>query len=326
MKRYFLSCLFIFFALIYSCKQEKKEQFFRLEGVVFGTTYHITYKGKFNYQKSIDSLFYLVNKSTSTYISTSDISKINSGDTTVVVDELFAEVFNKSKRIFKETNGYFDPTVGNLVNAWGFGPKMELNDLDSIQVKDHLRFVGLDKIELVNGKIVKQNPKIYLDFNSIGKGFGIDVVGRFLESKNIKNYLIEIGGEIRARGVSSKDKPWRVGIDNPNTDGSRSVSNFVDLSNMSMASSGNYRKYRISKSGKKYVHTINPKTGYATESNLLAATVYGKVDCADVDAYATAFMAMGLEKSKEFIINNSKIKVVLVFTNPKGELEKFISK
>lgn len=325
MKRYFFGCIFFFLIVFSSCKEEVKEQVFRLQGTVFGTTYNITYKGTSEYQKSIDSLFYLVNKSVSTYIPTSDISKINGGDTTVVVDTIFTEVFKKSKRIFKETEGYFDPTVGNLVNAWGFGPKKELNDLDSIQVKNHMKLVGLNKVSIEDGKIKKENSKIYLDFNSIAKGFGIDVVGRFLESKKIKNYLIEIGGEIRARGVSPKNKPWRVGIDNPNTDGSRTISNFVDLSNMSMASSGNYRKYRISESGKKYVHTINPKTGYAIESNLLAATVYAPTDCADVDAYATAFMAMGLERTKEFIKNHPKIKVVLLFMNDKGELDKFVS-
>ncbi|MGB0890720.1 MAG: FAD:protein FMN transferase [Flavobacteriaceae bacterium] len=318
--------ILLFTILFYSCKKEVKHEVFRLQGTVFGTTYNIIYKGEKNYQKSIDSLFYLVNKSVSTYLPTSDISKINKGDSLIVVDEVFSEVFKKSKRIFKETEGYFDPTVGNLVNAWGFGPKMELIDLDSTQVKKHMLLVGLNKVSLVEGRIKKDNPNIYLDFNSIAKGYGIDVVGRFLESQIIADYLIEIGGEIRARGKSPKDKPWRVGIDNPNTDGSRTISNFVDLSNMSMASSGNYRKYRISKSGKKYVHTINPKTGFAKESNLLAATVYAPTDCADVDAYATAFMAMGLEKTKLFVKKYNSINVVLIYMNEKGEIEKFTSK
>ena len=304
LKRYFFIGLLVTIGFFSSCKNEVNEQVFRLEGAVFGTTYHITYQGKLQYQKSIDSLFYLVNKSTSTYIPTSDISKINKGDTTIVVDKLFTEVFNKSKQIFIETEGYFDPTVGNLVNAWGFGPKKELNDLDSTQVKNHVKLVGLNKVLLVNGKIKKEIPEIYLDFNSIGKGFGIDVIGRFLESKDVANYLIEIGGEIRARGVNSKNKPWRVGIDNPNTDGSRSISNFVDLSNMSMASSGNYRKYRISKSGKKFVHTINPKTGYATESNLLAATVYASIRLCRCRCICNCFYGYGFRKNKRCLLSN----------------------
>jgi thiamine biosynthesis lipoprotein len=309
--------------LLTSCKQEKKIKETKLEGFVFGTTYHITYLDNVDHQKSIDSLFYLVNKSLSTYMPTSDISKINKGDTTIVIDDLFLEVFQKSKRIYKETNGYFDPTVCNLVNAWGFGYKRERRDLDSLQVKELMKQVGLDKVTLDGRKIEKQFTEACLDFNSIAKGYGIDVIGRFMESKNIQNYLVEIGGEIRARGKNIRNKNWKVAIDDPNTDGTRSVSRFIELDNQSMASSGNYRKFRVGANGQKYVHTINPKTGFATESNLLGATVYGVVDCADVDAYATAFMAMGLEKSKEFLNNQTIIKAVLVYVDEKGKIVEF---
>ena len=325
MKKLTLS-LFLFVLLLASCKQKLNKEPIRLEGNVFGTTYHITYLDAVkNHQKSIDSLFYLVNKSLSTYMPTSDISKINKGDTTIVVDELFLEVFKKSKRIYKETDGYFDITVGNLVNAWGFGPKKQKIDLDSSQVKKQMKFVGLDKVSIENGKVIKQFPEIYLDVNSIAKGYGLDVIGRFFESKNITNYLIEIGGEIRAKGKNSKQKPWRVGIDNPNTDGTRTIRDHVELSNQAMASSGNYRKFRTTADGKKYVHTVNPKTGFATESNLLSATVYANLDCADVDAYATAFMAMGLEKAKLFLAEHSEVKAILVYINAKGEIESFKS-
>ncbi|MGB1042444.1 MAG: FAD:protein FMN transferase [Tenacibaculum sp.] len=318
----------ILFFLITSCKQEvKKEKGIteetKLEGFVFGTTYHITYLDKADYQKSIDSLFHLVNKSLSTYMPTSDISKINKGDTTVVVDDLFVEVFEKSKRIYKETDGFFDPTVCGLVNAWGFGYKKEKRDLDSIQVKELMTEVGLDKVVLDGRMVKKQFAKSCLDFNSIAKGYGIDVIGRFLESKNVANYLVEIGGEIRAKGKSSRGAYWKVAIDDPNADGTRSVSRFIELHNQSMASSGNYRKFRVGKNGQKYVHTINPKTGFATESNLLAATVYGAVDCADVDAYATAFMAMGLEKAKMFLQENTKIKAMLLYVDKDGKIAQF---
>ena len=315
--------LFVTIVLITSCKQEEKIKEVKLEGFVFGTTYHITYLNRVDYQKSIDSLFYLVNKSLSTYIPTSDISKINKGDSTVVIDDMFLEVFQKSKRIYKETNGYFDPTVCNLVNAWGFGYKREKRDLDTLQVKELMKQVGLDKVTLKGRAIQNKFKGACLDFNSIAKGYGIDVVGRFLESKNTQNYLVEIGGEIRVRGKNIRNKRWKVAIDDPNADGTRSVSRVIELSNQSMASSGNYRKFRVGANGQKYVHTINPKTGFATESNLLSATVYGAVDCADVDAYATAFMAMGLEKAKEFLKNNSQIKVVLLFVNKDGNIEEF---
>lgn len=316
---------FITFLLIISaCKKEKPNEKISLNGFIFGTSYNITYLNKgVNYQKSIDSLFFLVNKSLSTYIPTSDISKINKGDTNVMVDDFFVEVFNKSKKIYRETDGYFDPTVGNLVNAWGFGPKNEKQNLTEEQVKMHMQLVGLNKVQLISRKIVKETPELFLDFNSIAKGFGVDVIARFLESKKVDNYLIEIGGEVRARGNSDRGKPWVIGLDNPNTDGTRSVSRLIPLKNMSIAGSGNFRKFRLDENGNKYVHTVNPKTGFATESNLLSAYVIADLDCADVDAYATAFMAMGLEKTKEFIKTKPDVKVVLHFLDSTGNIKEF---
>ncbi|QTD36686.1 FAD:protein FMN transferase [Polaribacter batillariae] len=324
MKTYQFPLFLLLFLSLISCQKEVKNADFTLKGFVFGTTYKITYlNAPKNYQKSIDSLFRLVNKSVSTYIPTSDISKINKGDTTVIVDKYFKEIFKKSKRIYKETNGFFDPTVGNLVNAWGFGPKKEKNDLTQEQIEQHMQFVGLDKVNILNNKVVKQNAAIYLDFNSIGKGYGIDVIARFLESKNISNYLIEIGGEIRTKGTKKKEKPWVIKLVDPIKSNSNTGYKVLNLSNKSMATSGNYRKFRMAENGKKYVHTINPKTGYALESNLLSASVISKLDCADVDGYATAFMAMGLEKTKAFIKNNASIKVILIYINEAGNLEEF---
>lgn len=319
------SLLLLFAVLLFSCSAKKETQIIKYEGFVFGTTYHITLvtEQKTDYQKAIDSLFFLVNKSLSTYIPTSDISKINSGDSTIIVDALFTEVFQKSKQIFKETDGYFDPTVGNLVNAWGFGPKDSKQEMDSLQVQKMMQFVGLDKVELKNGKIEKQFKEIYLDFNSIAKGFGIDVIGRFLESKNIQNYLVEIGGEIRARGTNKKGNYWKVAIEKPNIDGTQSFLTTIELENASMATSGNYRKFRITKEGKKQVHTVNPKTGFAKESNLLSASVIAASDCADVDAYATAFMAMGFEKTKEFLKKHNTINVVLIYLNKENLIEEY---
>ncbi|MFT5761390.1 MAG: thiamine biosynthesis lipoprotein [Polaribacter sp.] len=317
--------LLLFAVLLFSCSSKKETQIIKYEGFVFGTTYHITilHEQKINFQKSIDSLFFLVNKSLSTYISTSDVSKINSGDSTIIVDELFAEVFKKSKRIFKETDGYFDPTVGNLVNAWGFGPNESKKEIDSLSIQKMIQFVGLDKVKLKNNKIEKQFQETYLDFNSIAKGFGIDVVGRFLESKNVQDYLVEIGGEIRARGKNKKGNFWKVAIEKPNTDGTQSFQTTIQLENESMATSGNYRKFRMTKNGKKYVHTVNPKTGFAKESNMLSASVIANSDCADVDAYATAFMAMGFEKTKSSLKKYNHIKVILIYLNKDNLIEEF---
>lgn len=316
----FLSVLSIFIG----CNKEKKAEDYTLEGFVFGTSYKITYlDSNHNYQKALDSLFFLMNKSTSTYMPTSDISKINDGDATVIVDAIFSEVFQKSKRIFKETNGYFDPTVGNLVNAYGFGPKKEKLDLTDDEIKTQMQFVGLDKVTLNDGKIVKEYPEIYLDFNSIAKGFAIDIVARFFDAKKIENYLIEIGGEIRAKGTKENQKPWLIKVVDPVNAAENEGFKIINLSDKSMATSGNYRKFRISENGKKYVHTINPKTGYATESNLLSASVISSSDCADVDAYATAFMAMGLEKAKEFLEDHPELMVIFLYVNSDGEIVEY---
>jgi len=325
MKKCFLLLLVIVFG---SCNLKKEIQIVQLEGFVFGTTYHITFlnDGPNTFQKSIDSVFHLMNKSLSTYIPTSDISKINNGDTTVVIDAYLEEVLQKSKRIYTATDGYFDPTVGNLVNAYGFGSKELMKEIDSAAILKMMRLVGFDKITVKNKKVFKSEPNIYFDFNSIAKGFGVDVVGRFLETKNIDNYLVEIGGEIRARGKNKKGQFWTVAIEKPNTDGTQSIQTTIRLENESMATSGNYRKFRITKEGKKYVHTVNPKTGFASESNLLSASVIAQSDCANVDAYATAFMAMGLEKTMHFLKNNPDIHVVLLFLDATGKIQEYNSK
>lgn len=322
MKPRFLLVLFVGVLSIISCKENAEiKDPIRLKGNVFGTTYSIIYYDvQTDFNNEINQLFDKVNNSLSTYIPTSDISKINKGEKGVKIDAYFKEVFAKSERIFKETDGYFDPTVGDLVNAWGFGPKKPLNDLDSAKVKSLMQFVGFDKVTIENDEVIKQFTETYFDFNSIAKGYGIDVIARFLESKGIKNYLVEIGGEIRTRGAKPEGNEWKVQLDNPNTDGSRSAFDYLTLKDESMASSGNYRKFRITDNGEKYVHTINPKTGYAKESNLLSASVIAQLDCADVDAYATAFMAMGLERTKEFLKKKPELKVILIYANEKGEL------
>lgn len=317
---------FLIVLFLFSCKNADNNLNV-LTGNAIGTTFSIRYLdgGNINFESKIDSLIKAINKSTSTYIPSSDISKINKGDTTIVVDSYFEEVFTKSDRIYKETKGDFDPTIGVLVNAWGFGPNGESENLDSLKIKELLKFVGFDKVKLKNGRIIKQYPEIYFDFNAIGKGYLVDVIGRLFEENNIKNYLVEIGGEIRARGVNEKDNLWRIAIENPNYDGSRSFATTIQLHNESIATSGNYRKYRTTKDGRKYVHTINTKTGYASESNLLSASVISKSDCADVDGYATSFMAMGLEKAQLFLENHPELKAFLIYVDDSGEIKTFAS-
>ncbi|WP_372793440.1 FAD:protein FMN transferase [Lutibacter sp.] len=315
----------LIFAGFISCNKENKLK--TIEGNAIGTTFSIRYLDNSNitYETKIDSIIKAVNKSVSTYISTSDISKINNGDTTVVIDAVFKTVFTKSSKIYVETDGVFDPTVGILVNAWGFGPEKPIENLDSVKIKELLNFVGFNKVSLVHGKIKKVFPEIYFDFNAIAKGSLVDEVSKLFEANNIANYMVEIGGEIRARGLNQNGEAWKIAIENPNIDGTRSFMTTIQLQNESMATSGNYRKYRIAEDGKKYVHTINTKTGYATASNLLSASVISKSDCADVDGYATAFMAMGLEKTKDFLKIHSELKAFLIYANENGELQTYKS-
>jgi thiamine biosynthesis lipoprotein len=319
--------LILFFVLtIFSCTEDTKKEIVHLEGYALGTTFSIKYieKQSIKYDKSVDSLIQAINKSLSTYLATSDITKINKGDSTIIVDDLFKEVFLKSKKIYQETNGIFDPTIGILVNAWGFGPEKPVENLDSLKVRELLKFVGFNKVTLSPAsKVLKDFPEIYLDFNSIAKGFTVDVIGRFLESKNITDYMVEIGGEIRARGKNQHNDTWKIAIENPNEDGSRSFAASISLDNESIATSGNYRKFKVAENGQKYAHTLDTKTGFSSKTDLLSASVISTRDCADVDAYATAFMAMGYQNTLEFLKNRNDIKVFLIYSKPEGTIETY---
>ncbi len=320
-------CFFYLLVFLSSCSTVSKDKdYSKISGAIFGTTYNMTYfdpSGN-DYQENIDSIFARANQSLSTYISDSDISKINRGEEDVFVDTLFVEVFQKSDRIYKESQGFFDPTIGLVVNAWGFGPEVNSNPPDSSRIKELMQYVGFDKVTLINARIVKESPEIYFDFNAIAKGYGVDLIGRFFETKGIDNYLIEIGGEIRARGSNPEGNAWRIAIEKPNSDGTRSLQEIVSLRNESIATSGNYRKYKIDpNTGKKYVHTIDAQSGFASQNDLLSVSVISALDCADVDAYATAFMAMGKDKTLSFLENRSDLKVFLIYLDETGENQVF---
>ena len=311
--------------LIYSCKMEpKKLENTKISGSVFGTTYSAIYDSEINYEKQFDSLFYVINKSMSTYIPNSDISKINRNED-VVIDEHFRVVFAASKEIYMQTNGVFDPTIGTIVNALGFGPKNEMKQLDSLKIDSLMQYVGFDKVIYPIHKILKPEHT-FLDFNAIAKGYGVDVIANFLESKNISNYLIEIGGEVRAKGINiEKESPsnlWRVGLDRPRFDGIQDQNPLkaISLQNEAMATSGTYRKFKVDDEGNRYAHIINTKTGYPSKTNILSVSVIAK-DCMTADAYATAFQAMGIEKVTAFLKEHPELKVFLVFENDAQELE-----
>lgn len=291
----------------------------KLSGSVFGTSYSIIYESEINYKKQFDSLFGVINQSMSTYISDSDISKLNRNKT-VEVDTHFRTVFKASKEIYNQTNGAFDPTIGAVVNAWDFGPQGAITNIDSLKIDSLMLGVGFNKISLENNCIIK--PQItFLDFNAIAKGYGVDVIAQFLTKKNITNFLVEIGGEINASGINTdKQKPWKVGVEMPRFDGSQSILKAISIKNEAMATSGTYRKFKVDENGNKYSHIINAKTGYPSKTNLLSVSVIAK-NCMTADAYATTFKAMGIEKTTEFLKTHPELKVFLIFENSKGKLE-----
>lgn len=303
--------------LMVSCEEKSVEKIV-YSGRAQGTTFHITYfdRSGANLENGIDSVFLAINRSMSTYLENSDISKINNGDSTLVVNDMFVDVFNISKKIHKKSSGYFDPTVGKLVNFYGFGPDKFSLEIDSANVDSLMQYVGFGKVELTAKHTIKKtNPEIYLDFNAIGQGYAVDRVAAVLDQKNIQNYLVEVGGEMVASGRNlASGKKWRVGIDDPNnTLKNRTLSAIVELQNQALSTSGNYRKFRIdSVTGEKYVHTIDPLTGYPAKNSLLSASVLAK-NCTLADAYATSLMAMGLEKSKEFLKTVPEIDVYLIY-------------
>ncbi|MCK0144844.1 FAD:protein FMN transferase [Arenibacter sp. F26102] len=297
-------------------------------GAALGTSYNIIYlaKEELDFEREIDSVFQDLNESMSTYIPTSDISRINMGDSTVVVDQMFREVFELSGKVYAATDGYFDPTVGVLVNAWGFGPGSEL-EMDSVRVDSLLDYVGFDKVSISpENKIKMAHPGMYFDFNAIAKGYAVDRLAVLLQEKGISDYLIEVGGELVAKGENRvKEKKWVVAIDDPMMGESRTSKRTVYMKDVAMASSGNYRKFKIDQeTGAKYVHTVDPKSGFTKNSNILAATVMAK-DCATADAFATSFMAMDLEKSKSILAQHKELQAYIVYLDPEGNVLEFMT-
>ena len=312
--------LFLFLLLIYSCNNQRLTT---LTGLIYGTTYNIQfYSSSYeNYSKEIDNIFNEIDNSMSTYKSNSIISKVNNNQL-VRIDYHFKNVFNSSKKVYQKTKGRFDPSVGLMVNYWGFGskkfvanPKLKTED----ELFNLLSKVGLDKFEISDDKL-KRPLDSYIDFNAIAKGYAVDQVGSFLKSNQIDNYLVEIGGEINASGINlNKNKPWVIAIDMPRFDGDRSIHSTLELNNNSLASSGNYRKFKIDSLGNRYAHIINPLTGYPSRTNILSVTIKSK-ECVYADAYATAFHTMSISQIEEFLENSKDMSALVIYENSNNEL------
>lgn len=322
-----LTGLLLILLLVLDACQTPKSEYSRVSGFAQGTTYNITYENSTNkdYSQVIDSILKAFDKSLSTYDSTSIISRMNANDNLVEADDWFVDVFNKSAEISAISDGAFDITVGPVVRVWGFG-NGPVAKHDTAHIDSLLQFVGMEKVKLDGRKLVKQMPGVQIDVNAIAQGYSVDVVCDFFDKQGIKNYLVEIGGEVRGKGTNAKDKLWHIGIDRP-SDGNLSpgadLQAIIEIDNKALATSGNYRKFFV-EDGVKYAHTIDPKTGFPARNTLLSATVVCD-DCISADGYATAFMVLGVDKSKELVQKLKGIEVYFVYSNQQGDYEVFFS-
>ncbi|BAO76254.1 FAD:protein FMN transferase [Winogradskyella sp. PG-2] len=312
-----ITLLVLLLTFVFNCTSEPKT--IKVSGVVFGTTYSVIYLGQENHNQQFDSLFNVINQSMSTYIEDSDISKLNRNED-VEVDKHFKRVLKASKEVYRNSEGAFDPSIGNVVNAWNFGAEENKFLTDSTIIDSLMKFVGLNRIGLIGNKI-KKPKEAYIEFNAIAKGYGVDVITEFLETKAVNNYLVEIGGEVRVKGENiEKNSPWRIGLDEPRFDGGQSVYKAIELKDEAMATSGTYRKFKIDKNGNRYAHIINTKTGYPTKTSILSVSVIAP-DCTTADGYATAFQAMGIERVTWFLNSHPELKAYFIYEDEAKNLQ-----
>lgn len=307
---------------------EKKSEFAYINGLAQGTTYSIVYEnqekpGAGLLQKSVGKIFHDFDMSLSLYNDSSIISRINRNED-IMVDTFFSEVFKKSRDISVMTAGAFDITVGPLVRAWGFGPD-EHKNFDKNKLDSLMELIGYEKVTIRNERLIKSNPGICLDVNAIAQGYSADVLYRYFEGSGIKNFLIEIGGEVRVKGDKNGEL-WKIGIDRPednNMSPGNNLQAIIKIKDKALATSGNYRKFYI-EDGIKYSHTIDPETGYPAKNRLLSATIIAD-DCATADGIATACMVMGKEKAIEFIQKYPDLEAFLVYSDDEGNYKTWIT-
>lgn len=314
-----LSIILLFLTLLTGCSRQA--EFTYNEGNIFGTWYHFKYahpEGK-DLHGEILALLDAFDQSLSTYNPDSLISRVNRNEADVILDDLFTECFNRAQEISADTDGAFDITVGPLVNGWGFGSGTK-RDLTPELIQQILEITGYGKVSIANNRLIKEHPGIQLDVNAVAKGYAVDVVGEFLSAAGCEDYMIEIGGEVVTRGRNPENIPWRIGINKPVDDpdyNQQELHTVVSLVDVGMATSGNYRNFYI-KDGVKYAHTIDPRTGYPVQHSLLSATVLAP-DCMSADAYATAFMVMGIEESKELVEQRDELEALFIYSDKQGQ-------
>ena len=311
--------LLLIIGTILIIRQQRAMPYHTDRGAVFGTFYTITYQSDMNYHQEILAELMKVDSALSMFNEKSIISQINR-ENGGEANEMFMEVFHKAEEVSRETDGAFDITVAPLVNAWGFGFKN--GEMPNRQQVDSIRrFIGWKKVSATGNTIKKSDRRVMLDCSAIAKGYGVDVVARLLKAKGVTNYMVEIGGEVITRGINPRRVPWRIAVIKP-TDDTLSVSHeqqaVLNVTDKAMATSGNYRRYYY-KGGKRYAHTIDPKTGYPVQHNILSATVLAD-DCTTADAYATAFMVMGLEGAQKILERHPELMAYLIYDDKDHQL------
>lgn len=316
-----LTC-FLIVMTISGCRFQPPLIYKHLAGSAQGTTYHITYENEVGNDlgNQVDSILKAFDLTFSSYIPNSIISRINNNDSTVEINEMFKEVFNKSLEIYETSGGAFDITVAPLVVAWGFGPEKK-ERANRARIDSLMKFVGMNKIRISGKKLIKELPGVTIDMNGIAQGYSVDIVSRFFESKGIKNYMVEIGGEVRAKGKNDKGKLWRIGVDKPSyiDNPGENLQVILALDNKAMTTAGNYRNY-FEENGIKYSHIIDPHTGNPVKNRLLSVTIIAK-DALTADGYDTPCMVLGLERTRELLKKHPELDAYLIFNDEKGNYQ-----
>lgn len=317
--------VFLVVGTVFILRKQQSMPYQHFSGQVFGTIYNITYQSDQNLEQDILDQLEKVDMTFSTFKPQSIVSRINRNEN-VATNQMFNEVFDLSEDVSRESDGAFDITVAPLVNVWGFGFKTGENPTP--QVIDSLKsFVGFHKVHLIKNIVKKDDPRTMLDCSAVAKGYGSDAVAQVLRAKGVQNFMVEIGGEIVVSGNNEHKEPWKIGVTKPTDDSTQTsgeLQTVLKMTDIGMATSGNYRKFYY-KNGRKYAHTIDPKTGYPVQHNILSATVLAKT-CAKADAYATAFMVLGLEKTQQVLERHPELMAYLIYTDEQGHHQIWYSK
>lgn len=318
---HFLFLVFLVAGTIYIIRNHQTNKLQHSEGNIFGTVFSIEYEYKTALDTAILEKLNEVDASLSMFNKQSIVSKINNG-TTDSTNHMFRDVFCLAQKVAKETNGAYDITVAPLVNVWGFGFKNG-EDVSAHKIDSIKKIVGYKKVILKGTKLQKTDQRIMLDFSSVAKGYALDCIASLFDSLNIKNYLIMIGGEVVVKGMHPEGRPWNIGISQPTDDMKAENQTTLSISNIAMATSGNYLRY-YEKNGKRYAHTIDPVSGYPVQHDLLSATVFAPT-CAQADAYATAFMVLGMKQAKSILQKHPEMLAYFIYTNTQGDYDIWMS-